>query len=411
MKCLTCREFLQTVGTASGAVLLTACGAQPEMALPTTTTANSPTSTFIPTATNTPTDTATATPTEAPTATSSPSLTPSPTPDLSTLRGLADRLDIEIGVLLAPDELQALEIQAQQFNFGVFSCPWRNHEETQGEFGSFGFNNDQNQFAVDHSMKTRFQHLFDGIDSPEWLVNGKFSKTEIRECMQRWVNAAIEHFESAFPGTVVQYNVVNEVYTQDRDDFLYRVFKYDYIQEAFSMARAATSSLPSRPKLLYSDTQNHGSDPFNGRNTRLTLQRIEPLKNAGLIDGVACQCHLSGKFPPDKTDMTKTFQAYGLPVYITELDVSLNKTTGSQEERYKIQADIYRTVFEAALESGVCRSITFWGAGYSWLEQPEFQTHQLAGPNADPTLWDHQYQPKPAFFAVRDVLAAALSTQ
>jgi endo-1,4-beta-xylanase len=411
MKRLTRREFLKAAGTASGAVLLTACGAQPETPLPATTAASSPTSTFIPTATITATNTATATSTEAPTATSIPTETPSPTPDLSTLRGLADRLGIEIGVLLAPDEPQALEIQAQQFNFGAFSCSWRNHEREQGKIGNFGFNNDQNQFAVDHSMKTRFQHLFDGLDSPEWLVNGKFSKTEISEFMLRWVNAAVEHFESAFPGTVVQYNVVNEVYSQDRDDFLYRVFKYDYIQEAFSMARAATTGLPSQPKLLYSDSQNHGSDPYNGRNTRLTMQRIEPLKVTGLIDGVACQCHLSGKYPPDKTDMIKIFQAYGLPVYITELDVSLNKTTGSQEERYKIQADIYRTVFEAALESDVCRSITFWGAGYSWLEQPEFKNHQLAGPSADPTLWDHQYQPKPAFFAMRDVLAAALPNQ
>lgn len=404
MKPLTRRDFLKAAGTAGGAFLLAACGASPAPPPPAIPTA-APTATPPP-ATSTATQPA-ATPTAPPTATPPPS----PTPDLSTLRGLADRLGIEIGVLLAPDEPQALEIQTQHFNLGVFSCGWRNHENTQNRIGNFGYANDQNRFAREHGMPTRFQHLFDGADSPKWLVNGGFSQAEVRGFMQRWVETAVKHFASAFPGQVVQYTVVNEVYTPDREDFLYQVFGFDYIPEAFRLARAATAGLPSRPILLYSDTKNHASDPFNGFNTRLTLERLEPLKEAGLVDGVACQCHLSASRPPDKADMIATFQAYGLPVYITEMDVSLNKTPGSQEARYQLQAEIYRTVFEAALESGVCRSLSFWGAGYSWLEQPEFQSHPQGGPNADPTLWDRQYQPKPAFFAVRDVLAAALAAQ
>jgi endo-1,4-beta-xylanase len=165
------------------------------------------------------------------------------------------------------------------------------------------------------------------------------------------------------------------------------------------------------PKLLYSDTRNIASDPYNGRNTELTLKFMDMLKTEELVDGIAVQEHIGASNPPDKSDMIKTLQAYGLPIYITECDVSLVKNGGSQEKRYNLQADIYRSIVEEALDSGVCKSITFWDTGdkYSWLEQPEFQNHLLGGPDADPTLFDEQLKPKPAYFAVQNVLKACLS--
>ncbi len=57
-------------------------------------------------------------------------------------------------------------------------------------------------------------------------------------------------------------------------------------------------------------------------------------------------------------------------------------------------------MLEACLESGVCKGFIVWGLGDedSWLET--FQ----ALPNADPTMYDDNLQPKPACDAVYDTL-------
>jgi endo-1,4-beta-xylanase len=95
-------------------------------------------------------------------------------------------------------------------------------------------------------------------------------------------------------------------------------------------------------------------------------------------------------------------QSYGVPVYVTEIVVNLRNLEGPDEERFQRQAELYRLIIEAALETEKCEQLTFWGVGdkYSFAEQKEFQ----GVPNADTTLLDDNLQPKPAYFAVRDVL-------
>jgi endo-1,4-beta-xylanase len=70
------------------------------------------------------------------------------------------------------------------------------------------------------------------------------------------------------------------------------------------------------------------------------------------------------------------------------------------------QAQIYKSVLEACLESQVCKSFTFWVVGdkYSFLEKPEFANVKGASLDADPTMFDDELNPKPAYFAIRDML-------
>jgi len=62
-------------------------------------------------------------------------------------------------------------------------------------------------------------------------------------------------------------------------------------------------------------------------------------------------------------------------------------------------------VVEAVVESKSCKSITIWQPGdkYSWLA-----THpKFGGPNAQGTPWDDDLNPKPAYYAMLDVLKQA----
>jgi len=111
---------------------------------------------------------------------------------------------------------------------------------------------------------------------------------------------------------------------------------------------------------------------------------------------------------PDKDDVIDTIRqlaAFGVQVYITEMDVDLARIRGSQAERLEFQARVYRDIIEACLQSGVCTSFATWGISdsASWLTCEYLWC--LGEANAAPLMFDASFHPKPAFFAVREALA------
>lgn len=116
--------------------------------------------------------------------------------------------------------------------------------------------------------------------------------------------------------------------------------------------------------------------------------------------------HIDATNPPTHEDLIRTMNNYGLPIYITELDIDLSgfPTTMSEKEKLIKQAKIYTDILDAAIQSGVCKRITFWDMGdkYSWLEVYQNK------PNADPTLFDSQFNPKPAYYAILQKLLKSL---
>jgi endo-1,4-beta-xylanase len=140
---------------------------------------------------------------------------------------------------------------------------------------------------------------------------------------------------------------------------------------------------------------------------------VKKLREKGVpIDVVGMQMHLLLKFSsptaPQKDDVIATMQKFadlGVRIYITEFDVDLTKQPGTQTEKWDYEAQLYRDMLEACLESGVCDSFATWGISdsTSWI------TCMDAGclvkePNADPLMFDKEFNPKPAYFAFRDVL-------
>jgi endo-1,4-beta-xylanase len=61
-------------------------------------------------------------------------------------------------------------------------------------------------------------------------------------------------------------------------------------------------------------------------------------------------------------------------------------------------------MLEACLESGVCKGFTIWGFSDKdsvWETQKDIDGYS---PKADPLLYDDNFSPKPAYFAVLEVL-------
>ncbi len=135
---------------------------------------------------------------------------------------------------------------------------------------------------------------------------------------------------------------------------------------------------------------------------------LKDLKSRGVpVDAVGFQFHVNATNPPTKDQIVSNmqrFSALGLALYVTELDVNLIGLPGTQDEKWTRQAEIYRDVVQASIDAGV-KSITIWGIDDkdSWLLRPEFQF--LGGGDA-PMIFDDNFNPKPAYFAIRDTLAS-----
>lgn len=117
------------------------------------------------------------------------------------------------------------------------------------------------------------------------------------------------------------------------------------------------------------------------------------------LDGIGFQFHVHAGSPPVMSDVQVNFErfaALGLDIYITELDVSLEGI--AEPDELDLQASIFADLLETCRAVPACRSYTMFGFTdkYAW--------DQLG--DADPLIFDADYQAKPAYFAIQEVLAA-----
>lgn len=148
--------------------------------------------------------------------------------------------------------------------------------------------------------------------------------------------------------------------------------------------------------LLYNET---GAEVVNDKSD-FVAGLLGDLVGRGVpVDAVGLQFRVSAAAPPDPAAMQANFQRFGdlgLDVYVTELDVSLVGVDGTEDERLAKQAQVYVDVLDACLAVPACKSWTVFGFSdkYAWDELGD----------ATPLLFDAQYAPKPAYFAVQDAL-------
>jgi endo-1,4-beta-xylanase len=348
------------------------------------------------TPTNVPSETATGTATLTSTPTNTPLPTNTPTPRPLALRDLADKRGFKIGGYFGgnrtndQDFEKIAEVVTREFNLAAIYQDMTLTQPRQGDFQLTILRGLENR-AEQSGMEILVHPVLWEDAVPDWLRNTSFPRDAFIQIMNNHV-ATIMNQDV---GKRVAYVVVNEAYTQG--DIFNRVVGNDYVDIAFQTARATDPSAI----LIYNDFNNHTP---SGDGFQRTLDIVQRLKSKGLIDAVGLQMHLKGTTPPSKPDVIAAMQSYGLPVYVTEFDVDMHGVGGSQEQRFAKQAQIYKDMLEACLESHVCNHFVFFATGdrFSYWEDPSVQYY--SGPDADPTMFDDNLDPKPAYFAVRDAL-------
>jgi endo-1,4-beta-xylanase len=226
----------------------------------------------------------------------------------------------------------------------------------------------------------------------------------------------IKTVASHFKGQLESWDVVNEALNEDgtlrRSPFL-RHLGESYLVQAFKMV----AQIDPSAKLYYNDYNNEQPAKRAG-----CIELVKKIQAAGVkIDGVGIQGHWQvGRVPFQHIEESiLAYAALGLKVAITELDIEvLPRQYQGAEVGMRMQADSASNPYQTGLPEQVQKQlasdyaqlfklfhkhrdkisrVTLWGLtdGDSWLNG-----WPIRGRTNHPLLFDRNYLPKPAFYAV-----------
>ena len=205
--------------------------------------------------------------------------------------------------------------------------------------------------------------------SPGWMTEG--DKASARANLQAHIAAVA----GRYAGRISVWDVVNEAVT----DYGYRTTSpwyiaygdASYIQDAFDFAYAADP----QAKLIYND--------YSVVNAGKRATIVNMIKDLRLIEdhhmtGVGIQAHWKMDWPKlsDIQATIDTFNAMGLELQFTELDIDVYDGDGSRNETVltdyldKKLADRYEEIFELfRANADKIGNVTFWGIAddHTWL--------------------------------------------
>jgi endo-1,4-beta-xylanase len=289
--------------------------------------------------------------------------------------------------------------------------------------GSFDFHDGDAvvRFAQAHAMKVRGHCLVWDHNNPDWLTHGNFTPAQLSQLLHEHIATVMKHYA----GQVFAWDVINEALDENghpRNSPWYNqpgIGLADqntaYIEQAFRWARAADP----HALLFYNEAEGEGLN----RKSDAIYAMMKDFRSRGVpIDGVGLQMHIFTLDVDTEAIAANIARltALGLQVHITELDVSLplssvggeSQKAGQAEKEAQQsdlarQAEIYRRIVRACLQSTGCTAIQTWGFTdkYSWIGSHSHGTHGAALP------FDRHYQPKPAYAAWLAELTAGRDTK
>jgi endo-1,4-beta-xylanase len=260
-------------------------------------------------------------------------------------------------------------------------------------------------YARANNMKVRGHNLVWQQDLPSWLTNGNYSSSDASAILQEHINTVMGHFK----GQLVDWDVVNEAIAYSppygpQPSYWLTQLGSNYIDMAFQWAHQADPNV----KLFYNDTGGEGL----GAKSDAVYNLVKGLLSRGVpIDGVGLQMHEDLTSAPSQSDISSNMArlaALGLQVHVTEMDVRVPVDANGNASAADLasQAAIYQSVMTACQSAPNCTAFLTWGFSdkYSWIPStfPGFG----AG-----LLLDANFQPKPAYSSVANVMRSNSHTQ
>jgi endo-1,4-beta-xylanase len=317
-----------------------------------------------------------------------------------TLRGLAAKKGLLIGSAFSSDAFGKDplygEVLAREFNCLVAENEMKLDvlQRARGQF-DFGPADGMMAFAGRHGMKVRAVPLVWHDALPEWARDKTFPRREAFDILREHIFSVMGHFR----GRVFAWDVLNEGLSDNgpglrEEGPWYRSIGPEYVERVYHWAHEADP----QALLFYND---FGMDGMSEKADRCYRWIKELMARGVPIHGIGLQYHVQVDKHPTPTEATQNIRRFndlGLAVHITELDVWLPKN--ASEADFRLQAAVYRGVFEAALAAPRCPAVVLWGFTdrYSWVPGISNGTYDRA------LIFDADYRPKPAYEAIASVL-------
>lgn len=326
-----------------------------------------------------------------------PPKTETPKTELS-LRQLADARGFLIGgaisaTVLDPDSPEYGETVAKEYNVVVTenAMKWSSLNNAPGQF-NFTLADLMLKYANAHKQVLRGHTLVWHEQLPRY-VGEITDKAALLAALKEHVQGVVTQYK----GRIKIWDVVNETISdgpgnplRENSPFV-KIIGPEFIEMAFRWAHEADPDA----KLYYNDYNTEG---LNGKSDAV-FELVKGLLAKGVpIHGVGFQTHVDMNFSVAASKMRENlerFRKLGLAVQLTEVDVQL-KGDAPKAEKLKQQAKVYSDLLTTCL-AVKCEAFLVWGVSDQFSWRSSFK----------PLLFDEDYLPKPAYFALRDVLLNA----
>ena len=245
-------------------------------------------------------------------------------------------------------------------------------------------------FALENQMQIRGHALVWNNQLPGWLLQRKYSRTELIGILTRYIETVVQRYA----GKIAVWDVVNEAvndYGALKKTFWHEHLGPEYIDIAFHTARKADP----QAQLFYNDYGAEGTYEHEVG----VYQLMRNLTRKGVpIDGVGLQMHLAIENPVNRSSNQVNIERLldlGLQCDVTELDVRVEKDKQYDSTTLQNQANVYREVIHNHVTLYGGRTLILWGFTdrYSWI--PFFYPKEGAA-----TIMTENYRCKPAYDAV-----------
>ncbi len=314
------------------------------------------------------------------------------------LAAIASKSKVRVGVAAGPGDERRERLVVREFNAvtaeGEFL--WKVIHPTR-EGWNFAPADAFIAFAEQHNLYTTVTHFiwdqFPEFSQPPDWVHAITNPDDLKSVMRQHM----ETIAQRYGGRIKRWIAVNEPFDYFKSpptlykNHFYNVLGPSYIGEAFRIAKEAAPDSELWLNEIFTEADPAKSDALVQLTSELVSQGVP-------IDGVGIQGHLfSGD--PDFALMERTMHrldALGVKVAITELDAPVAQDL---PDRLNVQAKRMANIVSVCLAVPECEAITWWGVddSISWI-------NWLIGPGLAPLLFDASLRPKPAYFAVREVL-------
>jgi endo-1,4-beta-xylanase len=229
------------------------------------------------------------------------------------------------------------------------------------------------------------------------------------DLLRRHIAAVAGHFA----GHIHSWDVVNEAVSieDDRPDGLrdspwLRLLGPEYIAIAFEAAREADPAA----LLTYNDYDLEQDSPAHERKRQAVLQLLTSLRDRKVpLQALGIQSHLEAHAGPYEWAGLHRFleqvERLDLQVFVTELDVDDRALPADIRERDRRVGELYRDYLTNVLQHRAVKAVLTWGLTDrdTWLNS--FKPRKDGLPQR-PLPFDADLKPTPAFFAMRDAIAA-----